>query len=160
MPDLIQFWPEQGRYRMVEVKGPGDRLQDNQLRWLEFCSNTACPSRSAMCVGAKRLELQRGSACLVRVQRQGRRPRPALHAVAHRPGRHPGTAGMARRAAGYESEMALEGQFETLGRGAAQTVTTLAATAWKRSRPTVATWPASPPTTASCTGRRPRSTAG
>jgi len=37
MPDLIQFWPEQGRYRMVEVKGPGDRLQDNQLRWLEFC---------------------------------------------------------------------------------------------------------------------------
>jgi len=37
MPDLIQFWPEQGAYRMVEVKGPGDRLQDNQLRWLEFC---------------------------------------------------------------------------------------------------------------------------
>ncbi|MNO29047.1 VRR-NUC domain protein [compost metagenome] len=37
MPDLIQFWPEQGRYRMVEVKGPGDRLQDNQLRWLAFC---------------------------------------------------------------------------------------------------------------------------
>ncbi|TDJ75864.1 VRR-NUC domain-containing protein [Pseudomonas putida] len=37
MPDLIQFWPDQGTYRMVEVKGPGDRLQDNQLRWLEFC---------------------------------------------------------------------------------------------------------------------------
>ncbi|WP_085694742.1 MULTISPECIES: VRR-NUC domain-containing protein [unclassified Pseudomonas] len=37
MPDLIQFWPGQRAYRMIEVKGPGDRLQDNQLRWLEFC---------------------------------------------------------------------------------------------------------------------------
>lgn len=41
LPDLIQFWPDhdraQPRYRMIEVKGPGDRLQDNQLRWLDFC---------------------------------------------------------------------------------------------------------------------------
>ena len=36
-PDLVQFWPEERRYRMVEVKGPGDRLQDNQRRFLEFC---------------------------------------------------------------------------------------------------------------------------
>jgi hypothetical protein len=36
-PDLIQFWPEERRYRMIEVKGPGDRLQDNQRRLLEFC---------------------------------------------------------------------------------------------------------------------------
>ncbi|MEP4523039.1 MAG: VRR-NUC domain-containing protein, partial [Alloalcanivorax venustensis] len=36
LPDLIQFWPAQRCYRMVEVKGPGDRLQDNQRRWLEF----------------------------------------------------------------------------------------------------------------------------
>jgi hypothetical protein len=43
MPDLIQFWPEQQRYRMVEVKGPGDRLQDNQLRWLEFCAEHDLP---------------------------------------------------------------------------------------------------------------------
>jgi len=43
MPDLIQFWPEQGRYRMVEVKGPGDRLQDNQLRWLAFCREHGLP---------------------------------------------------------------------------------------------------------------------
>jgi hypothetical protein len=43
MPDLIQFWPEQGRYLMVEVKGPGDRLQDNQLRWLEFCREHGLP---------------------------------------------------------------------------------------------------------------------
>jgi hypothetical protein len=34
-PDLIQFWPGERRYRMIEVKGPGDRLQDNQLRWLQ-----------------------------------------------------------------------------------------------------------------------------
>ncbi|WDY55754.1 VRR-NUC domain-containing protein [Pseudomonas sp. PSKL.D1] len=43
MPDLIQFWPEQGRYRMIEVKGPGDRLQDNQLRWLAFCAEHGLP---------------------------------------------------------------------------------------------------------------------
>jgi len=36
LPDLIQFWPAQRRYRMIEVKGPGDRLQDNQRRWLDF----------------------------------------------------------------------------------------------------------------------------
>ncbi|TDF82302.1 VRR-NUC domain-containing protein [Pseudomonas sp. H9] len=43
MPDLIQFWPEQRRYRMIEVKGPGDRLQDNQLRWIEFCAAHSLP---------------------------------------------------------------------------------------------------------------------
>ncbi|MEK1910751.1 MAG: VRR-NUC domain-containing protein [Pseudomonas chlororaphis] len=43
MPDLIQFWPQQKTYRMIEVKGPGDRLQDNQLRWLEFCRQHQMP---------------------------------------------------------------------------------------------------------------------
>lgn len=43
MPDLIQFFPEQRRYRMIEVKGPGDRLQDNQLRWLDFCAEHGMP---------------------------------------------------------------------------------------------------------------------
>ena len=43
MPDLIQFWPQQKTYRMIEVKGPGDRLQDNQLRWLEFCHEHNMP---------------------------------------------------------------------------------------------------------------------
>ncbi|EJM97629.1 VRR-NUC domain-containing protein [Herbaspirillum sp. YR522] len=42
-PDLIQFWPQQRRYRMIEVKGPGDRLQDNQLRWLDYCARHAMP---------------------------------------------------------------------------------------------------------------------
>lgn len=43
MPDLIQFWPQHKTYRMIEVKGPGDRLQDNQLRWLEFCNTHRMP---------------------------------------------------------------------------------------------------------------------
>ena len=37
LPDLIQLWREERRYRLIEVKGPGDRLQDNQVRWLNFC---------------------------------------------------------------------------------------------------------------------------
>ena len=40
-PDLVRFWPrrseEEGRYELVEVKAPGDKLQDNQIRWLAFC---------------------------------------------------------------------------------------------------------------------------
>ena len=42
-PDLIQFWPQQQRYRMIEVKGPGDRLQDNQLRLFDFCLEHGMP---------------------------------------------------------------------------------------------------------------------
>lgn len=42
-PDLVQFYPEQGKYRMIEVKGPGDRLQDNQRRLLEYCVSHAMP---------------------------------------------------------------------------------------------------------------------
>jgi hypothetical protein len=57
MPDLIQFWPQDKTYRMIEVKGPGDRLQDNQLRWLEFChehQHAGCRLLRAM-GGARRL---------------------------------------------------------------------------------------------------------
>lgn len=43
MPDLIQFYPDERRYRMIEVKGPGDRLQDNQLRWLDFYAEHGMP---------------------------------------------------------------------------------------------------------------------
>ncbi|MBJ7312948.1 VRR-NUC domain-containing protein [Rugamonas sp. CCM 8940] len=42
-PDLIQFWPEEKRYSMIEVKGPGDRLQDNQLRWIAYCAEHQMP---------------------------------------------------------------------------------------------------------------------
>jgi hypothetical protein len=42
-PDLIQFFPQEKRYRMIEVKGPGDRLQDNQKRWIEHCAAHEIP---------------------------------------------------------------------------------------------------------------------
>jgi hypothetical protein len=42
-PDLIQFFPLENRYTMIEVKGPGDRLQDNQQRWIEYCAAHAMP---------------------------------------------------------------------------------------------------------------------
>ena len=42
-PDLVQFWPEEGRYRLIEVKGPGDRVQDNQKRLLEYCVSHQIP---------------------------------------------------------------------------------------------------------------------
>jgi len=35
-PDLVQFWPRERRYRLIEVKGPGDRLQDNQVACLGY----------------------------------------------------------------------------------------------------------------------------
>lgn len=43
LPDLIQFYPEQKTYRMIEVKGPGDRIQDNQQRWLDYCTKHGIP---------------------------------------------------------------------------------------------------------------------
>ncbi|MCQ4241738.1 VRR-NUC domain-containing protein [Stutzerimonas stutzeri] len=43
MPDLIQFYPHEQRYRMIKIKGPGDRLQDNQKRWLAFAAEQGIP---------------------------------------------------------------------------------------------------------------------
>jgi hypothetical protein len=43
LPDLVQLWPDERRYRLIEVKGPGDRLQDNQVRWLNFCLTQDIP---------------------------------------------------------------------------------------------------------------------
>lgn len=42
MPDLILF-PDSGGYQWIEVKGPGDRLQKNQLRWLAFFAEQGIP---------------------------------------------------------------------------------------------------------------------
>lgn len=44
LPDLIRFFPAESRYQMIEVKGPGDRLQDNQLRWLEYFAKHDIPA--------------------------------------------------------------------------------------------------------------------
>ncbi|HEY2023240.1 VRR-NUC domain-containing protein [Paraburkholderia sp.] len=45
LPDLIRFWPADKRYELIEVKGPGDRLQDNQIRWLAYCARHDMPVR-------------------------------------------------------------------------------------------------------------------
>ncbi|WP_273204748.1 VRR-NUC domain-containing protein [Marinobacter subterrani] len=47
-PDLIRFHPGKPgpgrRYDMIEVKGPGDRLQDHQVRWLAFFVGEGIPA--------------------------------------------------------------------------------------------------------------------
>ena len=47
-PDLIRLVPEaddpEQRYEMIEVKGPGDRLQDHQVRWLQFFARQGIPA--------------------------------------------------------------------------------------------------------------------
>lgn len=45
LPDLIRFWPNQQRYELIEVKGPGDRLQDHQKLWLNYFSQHNIPAR-------------------------------------------------------------------------------------------------------------------
>ncbi|WP_066959536.1 VRR-NUC domain-containing protein [Microbulbifer sp. Q7] len=44
LPDLIRF-PAAGSYELVEVKGPGDRLQQNQQRWLAYFATHQIPHR-------------------------------------------------------------------------------------------------------------------
>ncbi|WP_428819732.1 VRR-NUC domain-containing protein [Microbulbifer sp. MCCC 1A16149] len=44
LPDLIRF-PAEGSYELVEVKGPGDRLQQNQQRWLAYFARHQIPHR-------------------------------------------------------------------------------------------------------------------
>ncbi len=42
LPDLILF--RDGAYRLLEVKGPGDRLQQNQQRWFRFFASERMPA--------------------------------------------------------------------------------------------------------------------
>lgn len=42
-PDLVQLWPKERRYRLIEVKAPGDRLQNNQRRVLALCAQFEIP---------------------------------------------------------------------------------------------------------------------
>ena len=44
-PDLVRFWPAERRYELVEAKAPGDKLQDNQIRWLQYCAEHGIPVR-------------------------------------------------------------------------------------------------------------------
>ncbi len=43
-PDLIAFGDAPGAYQMIEVKGPGDKLQDSQKRWLRFFQQQQIPA--------------------------------------------------------------------------------------------------------------------
>jgi VRR-NUC domain-containing protein len=36
LPDLVHFKPDEARYQLIEIKAPGDKLQDNQRRWMQF----------------------------------------------------------------------------------------------------------------------------
>ena len=45
LPDLVRFWPADRRYELIEIKGPGDKLQDNQTRWLRYCVSHGIPVR-------------------------------------------------------------------------------------------------------------------
>ncbi len=46
-PDLILFDQHKLRYQWVEVKGPGDRLQENQKLWLAFFQQHGIPAEVA-----------------------------------------------------------------------------------------------------------------
>lgn len=46
-PDLIAFGESAGDYCMIEVKGPGDTLQDSQKRWLRFFQQHDIPAQVA-----------------------------------------------------------------------------------------------------------------
>ena len=44
-PDLVAFDRLTGRYELIEVKGPGDRVQDNQARWMDHFQRHGIPCR-------------------------------------------------------------------------------------------------------------------
>lgn len=46
-PDLIALGEAPGEYCMIEVKGPGDALQDSQKRWLRFFGQQGIPAQVA-----------------------------------------------------------------------------------------------------------------
>lgn len=43
-PDLIALGKQPGDYRLIEVKGPGDALQDGQKRWLRYFERQGIPA--------------------------------------------------------------------------------------------------------------------
>ncbi len=45
-PDLVYF-PPAGGYRLIEVKGPGDSLQNNQQRWMQYFQQHGIPHQLA-----------------------------------------------------------------------------------------------------------------
>ena len=63
MPDLIQFWPAQNTYRMIEVRAPATACRTTSCAGWRSAVNTRCRSPFATCAGRSNpLELQRGRA--------------------------------------------------------------------------------------------------
>ena len=46
-PDLLALGSSPGDYQLIEVKGPGDTLQDSQKRWLRFFDKQGIPATVA-----------------------------------------------------------------------------------------------------------------
>jgi hypothetical protein len=46
-PDLVALGDTPGDYCLIEVKGPGDALQDSQKRWLRFFEKEGIPAAVA-----------------------------------------------------------------------------------------------------------------
>jgi hypothetical protein len=46
-PDLLALGQQPGDYQLIEVKGPGDSLQDSQKRWLRFFAEQGIPAAVA-----------------------------------------------------------------------------------------------------------------
>jgi len=44
-PDLILFRDNDSFYEFIEVKGPGDTVQQNQLRWMQYFTKNRIPCR-------------------------------------------------------------------------------------------------------------------
>merc|ERR1712192_254665 len=44
LPDLTVWDPASGKARMVEVKGPGDRLSTKQILWVRFLNSVGLPA--------------------------------------------------------------------------------------------------------------------
>lgn len=47
-PDLVRLQSDGSGYELIEVKGPGDKLQDNQVRWLDFFERNHIPASVAV----------------------------------------------------------------------------------------------------------------
>jgi len=43
LPDLILFPDTASGYELIEVKGPGDTLQNNQKRWMRYFAEWGIP---------------------------------------------------------------------------------------------------------------------
>ena len=46
-PDLVALGEKPGDYSLIEVKGPGDALQESQKRWLRFFEREGIPATVA-----------------------------------------------------------------------------------------------------------------